>query len=158
MTEQMHVRVAPFLSGRAMGFRRWIVAILAGALFIWLWAGRKDGLYNNITDDAAALERHERAWHDMYASTDIDRIGAQALARGEDMACITGEAQFERVPLDRQVDSRLIAGRVPIECHVQVRGRWPAAFPGGFIWTSVFVATGPDSLRLVETRRQRVPS
>jgi len=134
-----------------------VAVALIAACGVWYFANAKSGIYNNANDDAVALAEHEADWARRFAGTQPDRLHVAALVGHRGGECVTGEAQWERVPLDRRIDARLIEGQVPIECHVFVRGRWPADFPGGFVWSSVFVATGPDRLQLVTTSRQRLP-
>ena len=135
--------------------KRWLFVAVALAILAFLYlATARNGLYNNGRSAASALDDHDAAWRQMNWGREFSRLSMQAVIRRFDGRCITGEAEWEAVPLDQRLDSFLGRPGLLIECHVTTRGAWPHDVLNLYRWTTVLEPIGPDRLRLRETRRQ----
>jgi hypothetical protein len=130
---------------------------LAGGLLLILAVGfcasmQRSGLFNNRLDTDAAIAEHEAAWRQRFRGGPVDRLAMLMLMRQYEGRCITEEAQWESVPMDQRLDRHIGPGRRPIGCTIVTRG---PTLLHAFFWTIVFEPTSPDTLRVIEVRRQQ---
>lgn len=64
----------------------------------------RSGLFNTRTDQREALAEQQAAWDQRRLPRRISRHQMLMLMREFDGRCITGEADWETVPLDRRLD------------------------------------------------------
>ena len=138
------------------GYRKIVLLCgLCGVVFISYcsisWRSR--GLFNNLSDQEAALSEHNQAWRQMGRGGAISRLDLLMMMRRFDGECITSEANWIAVPLDQRLDVGLGTRGTPIECRVKVRARWPKGLAFVFVWRLTFTVTSEEQLRIVKTER-----
>ena len=131
-----------------------LVVTIVAATLLWSWTLRRDGLFNNVPDRGLALAAHQRAWLAQGRGNDIGRLDLLMMTRSHDGECLTSEANWEAVALDRRLDPALFDGTPLIECRFKVRGRISEGLFPYQVWTLFLRAAGPGRLHLVEPRRQ----
>ena len=75
----------------------------------------------------------------------------EMLTRVYDGDCITREAQWERVAMDRRLDDFLRPNRI-VNCYFDVRRNLP---PASYRWEIRIQPISPDQVRVIGTFRHR---
>jgi hypothetical protein len=144
-------------AGRAGPGRRrywlWLPVAAAAVVAAWCLSLQRSGLYNNRGDDAAALREHQAAWRRHGWGAEMNRLDLVALPRSYDGSCITGEANWSEVRLERRLDEFVLRERLPVECRFRLMARWPKNLLRTYTWTTILAPISENRLRIVETRR-----